>query len=157
MVCVKALGFCGGAATHRRFGPLYLKCILKTPKHNIYIEIENGRVISCENMGMNSTDIQERVRSCANEFAMEHLMDRSIFKLSGGEKQKIAFATACMLQPKLLVLDEPTSNLDYKAIQELHDMIAKKKSEGITIVIAEHRLAWLIVSTIWTGTRIVLA
>lgn len=51
----------------------------------------------CENMGMNSTDIQERVRSCANEFAMEHLMDRSIFKLSGGEKQKIAFATACML------------------------------------------------------------
>ena len=59
------------------------------------------------------------------------------------KNKKIAFATACMLQPKLLVLDEPTSNLDYKAIQELHDMIAKKKSEGITIVIAEHRLAWL--------------
>lgn len=48
-----------------------------------------------------------------------------------------------MLNPKLLVLDEPTSNLDYKAIQELHDMIVKKKAEGVTIVIAEHRLAWL--------------
>ena len=48
-----------------------------------------------------------------------------------------------MLNPELLVLDEPTSNLDYCAINDLHDMIERKKAAGTTIVIAEHRLAWL--------------
>lgn len=98
----------------------------------------------CENMGMPSEDIQKRVYECASTYGLEHLLDRSIFKLSGGEKQRIAFGTACMLNPKLLVLDEPTSNLDYKAIRELHDMIAQKKSDGTTIIIAEHRLAWIV-------------
>lgn len=79
----------------------------------------------------------------AQENGVEALMNRNIFQLSGGEKQKIAFAAACMLGPKLLVLDEPTSNLDYRAIRELRELIVKKKAEGTTIVIAEHRLAWL--------------
>lgn len=97
----------------------------------------------CENAGMPSDEIRRRVKTCSKEFGLEKLLDRSIFKLSGGEKQRIAFATACMLEPKLLVLDEPTSNLDYNSIEELHNMIARKKSEGTTIIIAEHRLAWL--------------
>lgn len=66
-------------------------------------------------------------------------MDRSIFCLSGGEKQRIAFAAASMLGPRLLVLDEPTSNLDAGAIVQLHDMIAAMKEAGVTIVLAEHR------------------
>ena len=70
-------------------------------------------------------------------------MDRSIFRLSGGEKQRIAFAAASMLGPRLLVLDEPTSNLDAGAIVQLHDMIAAMKEAGVTIVLAEHRLAWI--------------
>lgn len=139
----QSFGLCAGEVAIEEYVPI-VGSVFQNPKtQHFNIDTTAELAFPCENMGMNSTDIQERVRSCANEFAMEHLMDRSIFKLSGGEKQKIAFATACMLQPKLLVLDEPTSNLDYKAIQELHDMIAKKKSEGITIVIAEHRLAWL--------------
>ena len=47
-----------------------------------------------------------------------------------------------MLSPGLLVLDEPTSNLDADAINALHDMIVEMKSGGVTIVLAEHRLAW---------------
>lgn len=97
----------------------------------------------CENMGMPSAEIRSRVEACAKENGIEELLNRSIFQLSGGEKQKIAFAAACMPGPRLLVLDEPTSNLDYRAIGELKELILKKKAEGITIVIAEHRLAWL--------------
>ena len=118
--------------------------VFQNPKTQYFnIDTTAELAFPCENVGMTSKEIQERVRICAKEYGLEKLLNRSIFKLSGGEKQKIAFGTACMLQPKLLVLDEPTSNLDYSAIQELHNMIAQKKSEGTTIVIAEHRLAWL--------------
>lgn len=118
--------------------------VFQNPKTQYFnVDTTAELAFPCENVGMTSKEIQERVRICAKEYGLEKLLNRSIFKLSGGEKQKIAFITACMLQPKLLVLDEPTSNLDYSAIQELHNMIAQKKSEGTTIVIAEHRLAWL--------------
>ncbi len=70
-------------------------------------------------------------------------MGRSVLKLSGGEKQQVAFATACILGPKLFVLDEPTSNLDAAAITRMHDMVAAMKQCGVTVVLAEHRLAWI--------------
>lgn len=96
----------------------------------------------CENTGMDSKEIQSSIDAIVTKFHLENLMNRSIFQLSGGEKQKTAFATATILEPKLLVLDEPTSNLDANAIKELHDMIVQLKNDGVTIVLAEHRLAW---------------
>lgn len=96
----------------------------------------------CENMGIAPDEIADRVKACAKKYGLEGLLDRSIFRLSGGEKQKIAFGAATMLSPRLLVLDEPTSNLDAGAIAALHDMIVEMKGEGMTIVLAEHRLAW---------------
>ena len=122
----------------------FVGSVFQNPKTQYFnVDTRAELAFPCENMGMSSDKIRKRVEACAKEFGLEEMLDRSIFKLSGGEKQKIAFGTACMLHPKLLVLDEPTSNLDYQAIQELHDMIAKKKAEGVTIVIAEHRLAWI--------------
>ncbi len=97
----------------------------------------------CENIGLDSKEIQDRIDQFASLYHIEKFLDKNLFYLSGGEKQKIAFAAACMLYPKVLVLDEPTSNLDDKAILELHDMIAKIKEQGVTVVIAEHRIAWI--------------
>lgn len=62
--------------------------------------------------------------------------------LSGGQKQQLAVAASTMLAPGLIVMDEPTSNLDMVAIRRLHDMVAQLRADGMTIVIAEHRLAW---------------
>lgn len=97
----------------------------------------------CENMGMPGCEIRERIMTCAEKYGLSHLLDRSIFHLSGGEKQKIAFGAATMLEPKMLVLDEPTSNLDAGTIAGLHDMLRQMKREGVTIVLAEHRMAWV--------------
>lgn len=97
----------------------------------------------CENIGIEPKEIQDRIDEFAKFYHIEKFLDKNLFYLSGGEKQKIAFAAACMLYPKILVLDEPTSNLDDIAIQELHDMIVKIKEQGVTIVIAEHRIAWI--------------
>lgn len=96
----------------------------------------------CENMGMPGNEIRQRIENCAEKYGLKKLLDRSIFHLSGGEKQRIACGAATMLEPKLLVLDEPTSNLDQSAIVELHDMLKIMKQEGVTIVLAEHRIAW---------------
>ncbi|WEV64143.1 energy-coupling factor ABC transporter ATP-binding protein [Bifidobacterium sp. ESL0732] len=96
----------------------------------------------CENNGMEPSEIKMRIDKIANAFDLQHLLGHSIFELSGGEKQRIAFAAACMLKPQVLVLDEPTSNLDDTAIAQLRDMITAIKRLGVTIVIAEHRLAW---------------
>lgn len=62
--------------------------------------------------------------------------------LSGGQKQQLAVAASTMLAPGLIVMDEPTSNLDMVAIRRLHDMVSRLRADGMTIVIAEHRLAW---------------
>ena len=97
----------------------------------------------CENMGLSETEIQNRIDKTVADMRIEKLLNRSIFNLSGGEKQKIACAGVAAMLPELIVLDEPTSNLDLDAISELRDIIRRWKSQGKTIVIAEHRLGWL--------------
>ena len=96
----------------------------------------------CENAGWEPSAIRERVREVAESFGIAHLLDRSIFQLSGGQKQRIAVAAACMLRPRLLVLDEPTSNLDRQAMADLNAMLSHIKASNVTIMVAEHRLAW---------------
>ena len=98
---------------------------------------------ACENVGMPQEQILERIEEISREFKMEHLLDRSVFQLSGGEKQILAFASACILDPKILVLDEPSSNLDQDTILSLKQLINKMKEKGKTILISEHRLYWL--------------
>ncbi|MBR2284124.1 MAG: ABC transporter ATP-binding protein [Ruminococcus sp.] len=97
----------------------------------------------CENMGLPEAEIRSRVDSTVRDMKIEKLLDRSIFKLSGGEKQKIACAGVAAMLPELIVLDEPASNLDLDAIEQLREIIASWKAQGKTIVIAEHRLGWL--------------
>ena len=78
---------------------------------------------------------------------MQRLRCKNIFELSGGEKQKIAFASAYAAFPKVLVLDEPSSNLDYHSILELARLLKKAKNGGLTVIVSEHRL-WYVTDII---------
>ena len=132
-----------GTAAIEEYVPL-VGSVFQNPKTQYFnVDTTAELAFPCENVGMPSAEIRSRVQDCARRFGLTGLMDRSIFRLSGGEKQRIAFAAASMLGPRLLVLDEPTSNLDAGAIVQLHDMIAAMKQVGMTIVLAEHRLAWV--------------
>ena len=118
--------------------------VFQNPKTQYFnVDTTAELAFPCENSGMPPSEIRQRVQEVVEQFHLEGLMGRSVFQLSGGEKQRVAFAAACMLKPKLLVLDEPTSNLDAAAIAQLHDMIFLMKRTGVTIVLAEHRLAWV--------------
>ena len=70
-------------------------------------------------------------------------MNRSIFELSGGEKQKIACASVNALQPGIVLLDEPSANLDYEATEHLRGLLLAWKNAGKTILIAEHRISYV--------------
>lgn len=135
-------GLLAGTAAIEQYVPR-VGSVFQNPKTQFFnVDTTAELAFPCENSGMEPAAIRQRVQQTAAQFGLEELMGRSVFQLSGGEKQRVAFAAACMLGPKLLVLDEPTSNLDAGAIVQLHGMIAAMKHAGVTIVLAEHRLAW---------------
>ncbi|NBB95168.1 MAG: ATP-binding cassette domain-containing protein [Planctomycetes bacterium] len=87
--------------------------------------------------------VAEKTQLATHDFGLEELRDASIYELSEGQKQKVALATVSALSPKVLTLDEPTANLDPRASTDLAGHLARLKAEGVTLVIADHRLAWL--------------
>ena len=118
--------------------------VFQNPRSQFFcVDTTSERAFGCENMGMPEDEILSRVDEAAKELNIEKLLGRSIFELSGGEKQKISCASVSALRPEVMVLDEPTSNLDVHAIEELKQTLLGWKAAGKTIVIAEHRLSWL--------------
>ena len=97
----------------------------------------------CENLGFPAELTRERVAGALQDFDFEGLKNRSIFALSGGEKQRLACASVAATDPSIYVLDEPSANLDGPSTQRLHDIMAGWKAEGKTIIVAEHRLNYL--------------
>ena len=103
----------------------------------------NVDTFGCENLGQPEQSIRERLEKTVRDFRLEKLMGRNIFHLSGGEKQKIACAGASIMEPDVLVMDEPSSNLDASSILDLRATLAFWKSQGKTVIVSEHRLYYL--------------
>ena len=118
--------------------------VFQNPRTQFYtVNTTSEIAFGCENFGMEPKLIRDRVYETADALHINSLLDRNIFQLSGGEKQKIAFASIYAVNPDIYVLDEPSSNLDNHAINELRSMLQFLKSHGKTIVIAEHRIRYL--------------
>lgn len=118
--------------------------VFQNPRSQFFcVDTTSEIAFGCENMGLPEKEIRQRMNQAVQELQMEQLLNRDIFELSGGEKQKVACASVAALHPEVFVLDEPTSNLDADAIEDLKSTLRLWKSQGKTIVIAEHRLYWL--------------
>lgn len=118
--------------------------VFQNPRSQFFCVDTTGEIaFGCENMGLSPAEIDRRVELAAKEMDAASLLGRSIFQLSGGEKQKIACASVSAMAPEVFVLDEPTANLDVHATQDLKKTLLLWKSQGKTILIAEHRLHWL--------------
>ena len=129
--------------------PLYETALLsgtvfQNPRSQFFnVDTTSELAFGLENRGMEETQILKKVDKTVQELKLEKLMNRSIFDLSGGEKQKIACGCVSVCSPNIIILDEPSANLDLKSMEQLHVMIEKWKVEHKTIVIAEHRLAYI--------------
>lgn len=118
--------------------------VFQNPRTQFFnIDVTSELVFRCENLAVPPDAMDTCLRELTAQFALEPFLDRSLFQLSGGEKQKIACAAVSAPMPEIFVLDEPTSNLDWQAIAMLHAVIAQWKLAGKTVIVAEHRLSYL--------------
>ena len=118
--------------------------VFQNPRSQFFnVDTTSEITFGCENLGQPEQSIRERLDKTIRDFRLEKLMGRNIFHLSGGEKQKIACAGVSIMEPDVLVMDEPSSNLDASSILDLRAIFAFWKSQGKTIIVSEHRLYYL--------------
>ena len=118
--------------------------VFQNPRSQFFnVDTDSELSFALENLGYPKEEILKRVDATVRNFQIERLMGKSLFKLSGGEKQMIACASVSVHTPNIIVLDEPSSNLDTSHIAILKDIIKNWKEQGKTVVISEHRLYYL--------------
>lgn len=118
--------------------------VFQNPRSQFFnVDTTSELAFAPENQGLPEELIKKRMEEAVRLFQIEPLMNRSIFQLSDGEKQKIACASVAVAGVEIIVLDEPSSNLDVYAIEELRKILKKWKEMGKTMIIAEHRLYYL--------------
>ena len=118
--------------------------VFQNPKSQFFnTDVESEIVFSLENQGIEIPVIEERLKDTIETLKIQSLSGRSMFELSGGEKQQVAFAGAYISSAPIVVLDEPTANLDPDAIVKIRGILKKMKEAGKTILISEHRLWWV--------------
>ena len=91
-----------------------------------------------KNLGLPEKVISERCDHILEDIGIGHLKNRPPHRLSFGEKKKVSLATALVLRPELLILDEPTANLDLVSRRALIDLLNELNAEGTTILVSTH-------------------
>lgn len=108
-------------------------------KFTVYEELAFG----LENTGIPRDEMKHRVDEGMKLTGISDLADRSPYSLSGGQQQRVALASILVMQPKVLVLDEPTSQMDPIGTREVFGVIRKMAERGMTVVLVEHKVEWI--------------
>jgi energy-coupling factor transport system ATP-binding protein len=112
---------------------------LSGSKFTVFEEIAFG----LENFGVPYEEMKERIDLAMRRIGISDLADRSPYSLSGGQQQRVAIASIFVLEPRILVLDEPTSQLDPIGAREVFQTIKNMSSEGKTVLMVEHKIEWI--------------
>lgn len=105
-------------------------------KLTVYEEIAFG----LENLGIEQSEMQSRVEQIMEMLNISNLKDCSPYDLSGGQMQRMSIAGILVMQPEIIVLDEPTSQLDPKGSEEVFKAVESLKNQGKTIIMVEHKM-----------------
>ncbi|CAA7600395.1 Putative ABC transporter [Acididesulfobacillus acetoxydans] len=107
----------------------------------IELDVESEVAFGPENLCLAREEIEGRVAQALRQTGMESLRRRSIFSLSGGQKQRVAIAAMLAMRPQVLVLDEPTSELDPVGTQEVLQVLKElNERDGLTVILVEHKI-----------------
>lgn len=105
-------------------------------KKTVFEEIAYG----LENLGVPREEIRQRVTDVIKLLKIEDLQDKNPNELSGGQSQRVAIASIIVMNPKVLIFDEPTSQLDPLGTEEIFDILNLLKSQNKTIILVEHKI-----------------
>jgi energy-coupling factor transport system ATP-binding protein len=108
-------------------------------KYTVFEELAFG----LENIGVPREEMKARVEDAMKLTGISNLADRSPYSLSGGQQQRVALTSILVMQPKVLVLDEPTSQLDPIGTREVFGVIHTMAERGMTVILAEHKVEWI--------------
>ena len=108
-------------------------------KYTVFEEIAFG----LENIGVPREEMRKRVEDAMRLTGISDLADRSPYSLSGGQQQRVALTSILVMQPKVLVLDEPTSQMDPIGTREVFGVIRTMAENGMTVVLVEHKVEWI--------------
>ena len=108
-------------------------------KYTVFEEIAFG----LENIGVPRNEMKARVEDAMSLTGISELADRSPYSLSGGQQQRVALTSILVMRPRLLVLDEPTSQMDPIGTREVFGVVRKMAEEGMTVVMVEHKVEWI--------------
>jgi energy-coupling factor transport system ATP-binding protein len=108
-------------------------------KYTVFEELAFG----LENIGIPRQEMRSRVETAMKLTGISDLADRSPYSLSGGQQQRVALTSILVMQPKVLVLDEPTSQMDPIGTREVFGVIRTMAERGMTVILAEHKVEWI--------------
>lgn len=125
-----------------RYSVTEIGFVQQNPDHQIVTDkVWHELAFGLESLGMNNNAIKRRVAEMASYFDIQGWFRKSVSELSGGQKQLLNLASVMAMQPRLLILDEPTSQLDPIAASEFLSTVYKiNRDLGTTVIISEHRL-----------------
>ncbi|MBD3389138.1 MAG: ATP-binding cassette domain-containing protein [Candidatus Altiarchaeales archaeon] len=115
--------------------------VFQDPEDQIIMSTAESEIaFGLENKMLPVPEMRDRIAWACDRLGIGHLLDRKTFELSGGEKQKVVLASVMALKPRVLVLDEPSSQLDPISRIELFDLLSSLNGEGITVLLVEHNI-----------------
>ena len=118
--------------------------VFQNPKTQFFnLDSDSELIFGLENKGEPPEEIKKRVSKAVYDLGIEKLLNRNVFKMSGGEKQLLAIASVYAMNPEIYVFDEPSANIDEHGIEKIREVFIKLKTQGKTIIISEHRLYYL--------------
>jgi len=128
---------------NRRALRFQIGLVFQYPEHQLFEEtVYKDIAFGPKNMGLSEEEIDARVRGAMARVGLEfdEMKDRSPFELSGGQMRRVALAGVLAMQPKVLVLDEPTAGLDPRARDYLLQDVKQLNKEGTTVVLISHAM-----------------
>jgi energy-coupling factor transporter ATP-binding protein EcfA2 len=115
--------------------------VFQEPENQLVtLNVEKEIAFGPENLGLDPVEVRRRVEELISLLELDHLRDKHPHEMSGGEQQRVAIASTLALKPKILVADEPTSNLDPKSAELILGIISDLNKRDMTVVLVEHRL-----------------
>lgn len=118
--------------------------VFQDPRSQFFTVNSSSEVaFGLENHGLPRDEICRRVDEAFRVFHLEHLKNRNVYELSSGERQLVSILSAWAMNTQILLLDEPTANLDFAATQQLREILLALKQQGKTLLLSEHRLYYL--------------